>query len=67
MKISGDYICPTCRGKGKIKAPHNKQKLMDEKEKLAIGLRRMGFSIREIMTIMGYKSPRSVSMLLEKK
>ena len=62
-----DLICPICRGSGKLKAPHQKQKFMREKEVTANNLRKLNYSIREIMDIMGYKSPRSIQVLLNSK
>jgi hypothetical protein len=59
-------ICPLCNGSGEIKLPSHRQKLMAEKKNAAKALRSKGYSIREIMTIMKYKSPRSVVTLLNK-
>jgi len=55
-----------CGGSGKIKQPHFKQKIMKEKERMAKKMRKQGYSIREIMVTMNYKSTRSVTMLLER-
>ena len=49
-----------------LKPPHFKQKKMTEKAEKAKHLRTIGYSIREIMRIMNYKSPRSVQVLLDK-
>ncbi len=62
MKIK----CPMCEGCGEIEAPHFKQKIMEEKRATAKRMRAQGYSIREVMKTIGYKSPRSVQMLLEK-
>lgn len=57
--------CPVCNGNGKIDEPANIRKdLLKEKSKIAKTLRESGYSIREIMRIMNYKSTNSVSLLL---
>lgn len=56
--------CPMCEGCGEINPPHLKQKILKEKIKTAKSLKDSGYSIREIMRIMNYKSPRSVQDLL---
>lgn len=58
--------CPICKGSGKVGAPKPENKIGD-KVKQAKSLKKAGFSFREIMQIMEYKSTRSVSYLLEKK
>lgn len=62
MKIK----CPICKGKSEIEAPHLQQKMMRQKQDFVKILRKEGYSIREIMKVLGYKSPRSVAVLLEK-
>jgi nanoRNase/pAp phosphatase (c-di-AMP/oligoRNAs hydrolase) len=57
--------CPMCKGCGEITAPQLKRKIMDEKRLTAKKLREQGYSIREIMRLMNYKSPRTVVVLLE--
>lgn len=54
--------CPLCEGKGKVidKMP---KKIMIKKIKK---MRELGFSIREIMRVLNYKSPRSIQVLLTK-
>lgn len=54
--------CPLCEGKGKVidKMP---KKIMIKKIKK---MRELGFSIREIMRALNYKSPRSIQVLLTK-
>lgn len=49
-----------------LKPPHFKQKRMTEKAEKAKNLRSIGYSIREIMRIMNYKSPKSVQDLLKR-
>jgi hypothetical protein len=46
--------------------PSLKQKDMKGKAEIARFLKSQKYSIREIMKILGYKSPRSVQVLLEK-
>lgn len=58
--------CPICKGSGKVVAPKPEKKIAD-KVKQAKSLKKAGFSFREIMQIMEYKSTRSVSYLLEKE
>ena len=58
--------CPICNGKGEIEEPSNNQKNMVLKIKTAKCLKELGYSIREIMKMMDYKSPRSITKLLEK-
>ena len=50
----------------KIPPPNLKQKNIKEKSIMAKKLRDNKYSIREIMNIMGYKSPSSIQLLLEK-
>ena len=60
--------CPVCKGTGEIHGPNesirDRQKRRSE---IANKLRDTGYSIREIAALMGYKSPNSVFILLEKK
>lgn len=66
MVISeGKIECPVCLGWGELDAP-KPDKQMSDKVKAAKALKKAGFSFREIMKLMDYKSPRSVSYLLEK-
>lgn len=51
-------------GVGEVNLPHSKQKLMNEKRATAYNLYQCGYSLREIMNHMGYKSVRSVSVLI---
>jgi len=48
-----------------MKPPHLKQKQMQIKKERAKYLKTLGYSVREIMEIMSYKSPRSIQILLE--
>ena len=56
--------CPMCDGCGQIDGPHLKQKKMNVKTATAKKMKKQGYSIREIMRAMNYKSPRSVDKLL---
>jgi len=57
--------CPLCNGSG-ITEPQQKR-TAEEKRKLAVKMRGLGFSFREIMNALGYKSPNSVSKALKKQ
>lgn len=57
--------CPICNGTGKIDKPAMINQ-MQQKINVAKLLRDNGYSIRQIMNLMGYKSTRSVTNLLEK-
>ena len=63
-KIS-EIECPLCEGTGLVV----KWALIKNTAKIRIAhaLRDEGYSHREIMKMMGYKSPRSISVLLEQK
>jgi hypothetical protein len=56
--------CPLCEGVGEI-TPFNTMKI-EKKIVLAKTLNDNGLSIRDIMKIMGYKSPRSIQIMLKK-
>ena len=55
--------CPLCKGCGEVDAFDT----MEKQKKIAIAktLRDNNLSIRDIMKVMGYKSPRSIQKLLE--
>lgn len=55
--------CPLCEGIGTT-VPREKR-TADEKRKLSIKMRELGFSFKEIMNALGYKSPNSVSKALK--
>jgi hypothetical protein len=61
-KSNTDLPCPMCDGIGKLKYYSTN----DEKVKIARELRAKGFSYRQIMSSMGYKSTHSVQNLLKK-
>lgn len=61
------YIkCPMCKGNGSIKEPDSPMAELRMREKVVKDLRAKGYKFREIMLITGYKSPRSISKILEK-
>lgn len=57
--------CPVCKGVGQIVAPKPSEDI-GKKVRAAKELKKAGFSFREIMKFMNYKSTRSVSYLFEK-
>lgn len=59
--------CPVCKGHGEIEKAGNQIAARQRRRKdIAQKLRSEGYSIREIMALMGYKSTNSVAILLEK-
>lgn len=54
--------CPLC-GKGMVEI--NPPKDNEADRKMAIKMREKGFTIRKIMTTLGYKHPGSISHLLK--
>ncbi len=60
-------VCPICNGSGKFQLPRKIQIDSAEiKKQMAIKLREKGYSIRQIQVALGYKSPRSISIILKK-
>jgi hypothetical protein len=59
--------CPLCSGSGEITPPKESGKNMQAKVDLAVMLTGMGYSRREVMALMGYKSPRMIQYLLKRK
>lgn len=60
--------CPMCKGKGSIpKAKNTKDARLRRRSGIAKQLRAEGYTIREIMSLMGYASPQSVTLLLKEK
>jgi hypothetical protein len=58
--------CPICRGRGDIVAPESSRLgMMDLKRNAAKVLRQSGYGIRQIQRLLGYKSPRSASLLVK--
>ncbi len=61
--------CPLC-GQGEIEAPFNfkEQNIhIQHRSRVAIFLKKEGFSIRQIMRLFGYKSTASVTYLINYK
>jgi hypothetical protein len=61
-----EYECPICKGSGKLEYPAHMA--IDEiavKKEMALKLHGKGFSLRQIQKALGYKSVRSVSVLLK--
>jgi len=58
--------CPICKGKGFLRS---RLLLTDTETKIAAvkALVSAGLSYRQVMDIMGYKSPRSISVMLNKQ
>lgn len=57
-----------CNGRGKIpKAKRTVPARIRRRADIAVKLRGEGYTIREIMALMGYKSPQSVTLLLKEK
>jgi hypothetical protein len=58
--------CPVCKGNGHLKKPGLKIEARIRRRKdIAHKLRSEGYTIREIMALMGYKSTNSVAVLLK--
>lgn len=55
--------CPVCKGTGKIPVPINR----DLKKQAIQTLYKEGYGIRQIQRLLGYKSPQSVSFILNQK
>lgn len=64
--MSEKIKCPICKGKGEIPRPARERRLVDNRV-MARLLSDAGYSVREIMRFLGYKSPRSVQVLLKAK
>jgi len=56
--------CLFCKGTGELESPRDIA-LIEIKVEVAKGLRKEGYSIRQIMKIMNYKSPSAVTHLLK--
>lgn len=53
--------CPVCNGKGELDEPPT----LPQKKDAVTVLREAHFSIREIQRLLGYKSPRSITKILD--
>lgn len=61
--------CPICNGSGKIEDPRSealKKMSINLKKKAVIILHKEGFGLRQIQRLIGYKSPRSVAVIINK-
>lgn len=59
--------CPVCRGTGHIEAPNlRNEDEVTAKHRIAAMLREDGYSIRQIMRFLGYKSPSAVQFILKR-
>lgn len=70
MNKSNKQTCPICKGVGSIKKPtsnSDKKAEIAEKHSIAYMLRESGYSIREIMKFLDYKSPNTVQSILKRK
>lgn len=60
--------CPVCKGSGEVLRANNTIKSRQRRRSdIANKLRSEGYTIREIMALMGYKSTNSVAILLYKR
>ena len=58
--------CPVCEGSGRLPEPYRDAcDELQERREMARTLREAGYSLRQIMRALGYKSPRSVVLALE--
>lgn len=60
--------CPICKGKGKLEKPTGADKRSREREEMgkkAKALRKAGYSIRQIMKLVGCSSTYTMSNLLK--
>jgi hypothetical protein len=59
--------CPMCNGTGKTDPPkHREADMVEINKKIAKDLVNRGYSYRQVMRVLGYKSVRSVQYLLDK-
>lgn len=59
-------VCPICNGTGEYEQPHKMSIDMAEvKGRIARELHGKGYSIRQIMKALGYKSPRSIQLFIQ--
>lgn len=63
------HKCPACKGTGEIdfSPRHVEDHQRGMKQIVAETLIKSGYSFRQIAKILGYKSPRSVQYLLDKR
>jgi hypothetical protein len=67
MNAKHTIDCPICKGLGKMPRPHQTTK-PDRARKAAMckAMAKAGYSYREMAAFLGYKSKRSISVLLGK-
>lgn len=58
--------CPMCKGIGKLEKPKHLND-REEKHAAALLLHDHKFSVRQIMRIVGYKSPNTVQVIIKAK
>ena len=58
--------CVVCKGVGKLERPYQLSDEAGMKKVCAIKLREHGYSIRQIAKFLGYSSPSSVQVILDK-
>lgn len=62
MNKAKGWKCPLCDGNGKVyKMP------IEIKQEKILKMHELGFSVREIMRALNYKSPRSVHSVIQGK
>lgn len=70
MRKKQTMDCPVCKGLGKMPAPRHTNKTIkpDKARKTAMckAMAKAGYSYREIAAFLGYRSKRSISVLLGK-
>lgn len=59
-------ICPICKGKKTIEDPIDYKENAKLMAKIAKDLIKLGFSYRQTMEIMGYKSPATIQHFVNK-
>jgi transposase len=58
--------CICCNGTGTMDEPNHKEvDMIEVKKEMAVKLHAKGYSYRQIMKALGYKSTRSISLLLK--
>lgn len=56
--------CPICNGVGTIETPAHTNEAKEKKEAVIV-LRNNGYSYRQIMRLLGYKSTNSIKNILK--
>ncbi len=63
--MNNNFKCPICKGTGNLPESYSHKKLKTiDKKVMAKLLSKEGYSIRQIMRFLEYKSPRSVHLIL---